>query len=722
MRRFVLSVPWLLLPLAGAHAQGVWIPGPDAGTRRFGDGLVLLPNGGYLVTDPEWSAGPGADAAGAIYLYAPDGTLISRLTGSSAGDRIGSGGIVLLASGDFVVHSPEWDGAGGIEDAGAVTWVDADVGIGASASVDDGNSLIGGSAGDRVGSRRAVRLANGSYVVATTEWDRPGVAVDAGAVTWCAADGSTKGVVSSANSLVGSQPADRVGEIGQGSRPGVIALRSGHYVVASPNWDNGVVPDVGAVTWQNGDGSTGIGAVTAANSMTGAQASDHVGADVIALPRPEGHYVVLSPDWSDGATPKVGAATWADGTQSTTTTVSTLNSLIGSQPNDRIGLLGAPLANGNYVVASPFWSNGAQQFAGAATWRDGSAAQPGVVSAANSLVGSSYGDQIGYFTSLAVPPLGIVPLPNGHYLVASPAWNNGTVQRTGALTWADGHGATHGPVNVANSLVGTERNDAIAQYVRLLANGDFVVASPFWSQRRGAATWGDGQGPLAGVVGAANSLVGRETSDFVTAYGILALPDGGYAIPTPLWSRQSDGAPLGAVTRAAPGAGIAGVVSAQNSFTGTEPLDFAGSGGVIVLSDGDLLVRSQLASAVGGFTRIPADATPATFSIGAANSMTGVETEPLGNPGMVRLSDGEILAVNATGPTDGSITITLFAADEPFRGLVPAIDTVRSTVVDGHSQLTYAYLAAQDTLLVGDPLGNRVVRLVRSRLFHDGFD
>lgn len=720
MHRFALSC--LLLAPAGALAQGVPIPGPDAGTRRFGDDLVLLPNGGYLVTDPEWSAGPGAEAAGAIYHYAADGTLVGRLTGSAAQDRVGSGGIVVLASGDFVVHSPAWDAPGGVEDAGAVTWVDADAGIGLAASVGIDNSLVGGSPGDRVGAQRAVKLGNGSYVIASVAWDRPGVAVNAGAVTWCAADGSTLGAVSDANSLVGSRAEDRVGESDSSSRRGVIALDSGDYVVATPGWDNGPIANVGAVTWAKGDGSTGTGPVTAANSLVGTHPDDRVGSDVVPLRRAEGHYVVLSYLWDDDATANVGAVTWADGTHSTTGSVSGLNSLIGSQPNDQVGSFAAPLANGNFVVASPFWNNGPVQFAGAVTWRDGSAPQPGVVSPANSLVGASYADQIGYFTAISLPPLGVVPLPNGDYLVASPEWNRGPTRlRAGALTWGDGDGGTQGAVGVGNSLVGAQGGDAIAQYVRVLANGDFVVASPYWSQRRGAATWGDGQGPLIGVVGPENSLVGKDTTDFVTAYGIQALPDGGYSIPTPLSRRAADNAVIGAVTRVPPGGGLAGPVSAQNSFTGGESGDFAGSGGAIGLSDGDLLVRSELASGVGALTRIPADAAPG-FVIAAGNSLLGTEDEPLGGPGAARLSDGAIVFVNGTGPGDGSITITLFAANDPFRGLLPATDTVRSTVADGASQLTWAYLAAQATLLVGDPVGNRIVRLTRSRLLHDGFE
>ena len=54
------------------------------------------------------------------------------------------------------------------------------------------------------------------------------------------------------------------------------------------------------------------------------------------------------------------------------------------------------LANGNYVVASADWDNGAAVNAGAATWGSGTTGVSGVVSAANSLVGSTADDRVGF--------------------------------------------------------------------------------------------------------------------------------------------------------------------------------------------------------------------------------------------------------------------------------------------------------------------------------------
>ena len=717
MRPFRLFALCLLLS-PPATAQREVVPGPDAGTRRFGTSILALPNGNYLVTDPEWSAGAGADRAGAVYLYAADGSSLSRLNGSSANDAIGSGGIVLLASGDFVVQSPRWDAPGGVSDAGAVTWGHRDTGFGGNAIVGADNSLVGSSSGDVVGEQPVVALVNGSYVVPSGNWDRAGVAVNAGAATWGAADGSTTGAISAANSLVGSQPDDRVAAVTVAGTAGVVALANGHYVVASSSWDHGALEDAGAATWGRDDGSV-VGEVSAANSLVGARAADHVGTQVQALS--QGHYIVQSWLWDDGVSTNVGAVTWVDGSGPRSDTVTALNSLVGSQPGDRVGYLAAILNNGNYVVASPFWSNGPVQYAGAATWRDGTGPHPGVVGAGNSLVGTRYGDSIGYLSVIGLPALGVVPLANGNYVVASPEWNRSdSVTRAGAATWGDGANGTSGPVDIDNSFVGAVTNDAIAQYAVALGNGDYVVASPYWSGRRGAATFGSGSAASSGEVGAANSLVGERSTDFISASGVLDLPDGGYALPTPRFGRD-DAPSLGAISRAAPGSGIQGTISAGNSFTGTLAGDRAGAGGLIALANGDLLVRSALASGFGALTRIPAGAMPATVPIGAANSLVGREDDRIGGPGPVLLPDGAIVAFSAGG-AQGAGAITLFAPHDPFRGALPEIDTVRSAVADGGSALSHAYLVPNATLLVGDPAGNRLIRLSRSRIFHHGFD
>ena len=84
-------------------------------------------------------------------------------------------------------------------------------------------------------------------------------------------------------------------------------------MVRSVNWDNAATVDAGAVTW--GNGLSGVaGVVTAANSLVGSTANDAVGFDGVTV-LSNGNYVVRSPDWNNGATTDAGAATWGSGDQ-----------------------------------------------------------------------------------------------------------------------------------------------------------------------------------------------------------------------------------------------------------------------------------------------------------------------------------------------------------------------------------------------------------------------
>ncbi len=301
----------------------------------------------------------------------------NSLVGSTANDQVGIG-LRALSNGNYVVRSIFWDN-GAVVDAGAATWASGTTGV--SGGVSAANSLVGSTAGDRVGNFGAAALSNGNYVVGSAFWDN-GAIVDAGAAIWGSGTSGVSGVVSAANSLVGSTASDNVG-IG-----GMTALSNGNYVVRSHNWDNGAIVNAGAATW--GSGTTGVtGAVSAANSLVGSTASDFVGGNgVTALSN--GNYVVRSTFWDNGAFFNAGAATWGSGTTGVTGVVSAANSLVGSTTGDVVGSGGVTaLSNGNYVVRSQTWHNGAIVAAGAATWGSGTTGVTGVVSAASSLVGTT---------------------------------------------------------------------------------------------------------------------------------------------------------------------------------------------------------------------------------------------------------------------------------------------------------------------------------------------
>ena len=168
-----------LAPTQNALATQTNIAGP-AGSVLFGSSVALLPNGNIVVADPRWSNG-SAEEMGAVYLYTSAGQLISTLTGSSADDHVGAQ-IVVLANGNFVVGSPDWNSSGTVTNVGAVTWVNGTTGL--SGAVSASNSLVGSTKSDAVGyDSGVVALPNGNYIVLSELWSN-GSAAYAGAITW----------------------------------------------------------------------------------------------------------------------------------------------------------------------------------------------------------------------------------------------------------------------------------------------------------------------------------------------------------------------------------------------------------------------------------------------------------------------------------------------------------------------------------------------------------
>ncbi|HNB36873.1 MAG TPA: hypothetical protein PK414_11675, partial [Anaerolineales bacterium] len=423
--RFTLASFIVLLLLAAvgynsaqANSQ-VKIVGP-AGSGYFGASVVALSNGNIVVTDPYYDDGAKQDV-GAVYLYnGATRELISTLKGSTAFDKVGYI-VSALPSGNFLVRSILWNN-NGKSGAGAVTWVNGTTGL--NGVVSASNSLVGSSTNDYIGNSLTI-LSNGNYVLYSMNWDNGGL-TNVGHATWGDGNTGVSGVVSAANSLVGTASDNGVGE-------NVVALTNGNYVVSSTYWDNGGNTNAGAVTW--GDGMTGItGPVTTANSMYGSTSNDRIGNFGI-VPLTNGNYVVQSPYWFNTILMRsnAGAVTWGNGATGTTGAVSTSNSLVGDQVNSNIGSEVTALSNGNYVVGSWLRDNGVIPDAGAITWGNGSTGTTGIVSAANSMVGTQANDYIGST---------IAALTNGNYVAMSTAWDDGVIPDAGAITWGNGSTGT----------------------------------------------------------------------------------------------------------------------------------------------------------------------------------------------------------------------------------------------------------------------------------------
>ncbi|MDI1271639.1 MAG: filamentous hemagglutinin N-terminal domain-containing protein, partial [Polaromonas sp.] len=551
----------------------------NVGSSRF----VKLSNGNYLVGSTNWRNGAATNAGALTWGNGATGvsgvvSASNSLVGSTLNEGVGSiGSVTTLSNGNYLVKTANWRN-GAATNVGAVTWGNGSTGI--SGAVSSANSLVGSATNDQVGSYGITLLNNGNYLVRSANWDN-GAAVDAGAVTWGSGTAGVSGVISSANSLVGSTSNDFVG----GSD--IIVLNNNNYVVRSENWDNASLVNAGAVTW--GSGSTGVkGVVSAANSLVGTTANDYVGMyGVTALTN--GNYVVRSGGWDNGAVANVGAVTWGSGTAGVKGTISSANSLIGSTANDLLGDIGVTaLTNGNYVVSSGYWDNGAISDAGAVTWGDGATGTTGVVSAANSLVGSMASD--------TVSRLGVTALNNGNYVVNSDMWDNGAASNAGAVTWGNGTTGVSGVITAANSLIGGTTNDRVGiNGVTALSNGNYVVNSYNWSNgglaAGGAVTWGSGTAGVAGLVSSANSLVGGTAADSVGSSGITALSNGNYLVRSSSWDNGAT-TNVGAVTWGNGSSGITGLATSLNSLIGGTSGDSVGFGTITELGNGNYLVAS----------------------------------------------------------------------------------------------------------------------------------
>ena len=616
-----------------AHATTATdIVGPG-GSGAFGDQVLVLSNGNFVVADPLYDGPAGADI-GAVYLY--DGTshqLISTLTGSTAGDQIGWSylhgviGAVEVGNSNFVVLSKHWHN-GPFADAGAVTWVNGTTGL--TGTVSSANSIVGASALDSVGRLPVTVLTNGNYVVTSELWDN-GASADAGAVTWGNGNAPTAGVVGPLNSLVGVSLNDRVGDE-------ITPLTNGNYVTYSPMW--GTI-DVGAATWGNGMGGT-VGTVTTGNSLVGSKLNDRVSSGgVVALTN--GNYVVGSEGW-DGAVANVGAATWGNGQGGTIGAVTPMNSLIGSSPNDSVGYSAkqhiVALTNGNYVVGTQTWDSALFEDVGAATWADGAAGTTvGQVNSANSIVGSYTHDSIGSW---------ITPLTNGNYVTHSTQWGAGDF---GAVTWGNGLGGTHGAVSSLNSLVGSTPHDEVSYYggVIALTNGNYVVGTKYWQNAPGihvgAVTWGDGAAGTWGVVGPSNSLVGTQNGDDI-AEKIVPLTNGNYVVGSFAYDSPGGNVNVGAVTWGNGLGGTIGQISTATSVTGTSEWDLFGEK-ILALPNGNYVSASSSWDNTGavdaGIVTWGRGDGPMTGVASPATSLVGTHTKDHVGSGLTALANGNYL-------------------------------------------------------------------------------
>src|SRR5262249_51697810 len=113
------------------------------------------------------------------------------------------------------------------------------------------------------------------------------------------------------------------------------------------------------------------------------------------------------------------------------------------------------LSNGNYLVTSPYWSNGSAASAGAMTFGSGTSGAQGAVSAANSLVG--------LISDTGLRAFPTIDNVNSNYFAVFPHEDSGRVR---VASQVDGQS---GPVATVTIVTSSECTSVFGQAVTLTA-------------------------------------------------------------------------------------------------------------------------------------------------------------------------------------------------------------------------------------------------------------
>jgi len=756
--------------LVGSSAKDLLgLSKPISGTYAYG-GVLELSNGNVVVFNPNWDNGSAVDAGAVTWMNGTTGKVgtinsTNSLVGTQTSDLIGGGlsnGInaFALSNGNYLVQSYYWDN-GVITDAGAATF-----GNGATGSIGEvssTNSLIGSSISDHVGGV-IYEVGSSNYVVCSSLWDN-GPITDAGAATWGNGTLGVTGTINTFNSLVGSSSGDNIGYK-------LALLKNSNYILYSHTWDNGSISNAGAVTWANGN--TGInGTVNSSNSYIGSQTNDYIPSGV--LPLKNGDYVLYAQNWSNGIFQRAGLVAKGNGSSGLVGVASKTNALVGTYTNDYMGTVNE-LPNGNIIVSSAYWDfydygivmlfhkdsamlgevtasrglvgksgsdkvgynieifsngnfivqsydykNGSALGAGSVTLVDGNTGLKGVVNSTNSLIGSSTNDHIGFmddFTgSYGIP--GIKILKNGHFVVPSPGWDNGSISNAGAITWVNGTSGLIGTISSSNSLVGSSKNDWVGncdsayqkQGVYELTNGNYIIQSPTWNNgavtNAGAITWASGTAPITGTINSSNSLVGLNTQDLLGIIEPTTLNNGNYVINSPYWDNGSN-INTGAITWGNGTTGIVGSINQSNSLVGTEKNERLGSGGIMPLSNGNYVVRHPFwrysPNTINNGAIIWGDGTKGVSGlISSQNALVDSNNNSqLGYEGVMALPNGNYLVKSESYYFQQS-AVSMSCGGAPLNGFLDSTYSIICKTINGSSNsIIYpVYDSTNTQLLVG---------------------
>ena len=511
-----------------------------------------LPNS-YTVRSPLADAGGNIDAGAIIFVDELAGTEISRVTGTAAGDMLGSQNLRSTVSGNFFLPVPDAD-VGGVMDAGSLFLLDGTDG-----------SFIGRIDGNNTNERLSTNIDSFSFSPSTliTSPLHNNGAIDAAGAMILAADIDLGGGNIEIGRIQGSSPNEQLGS------SGFQFLSNGNVLVRSPNADVGGVIDAGSLVLLDRMTGNEIG------RLNGASAGEFLSNNGF-VEAPNGNYWVPSFNADPGGVTDAGTLHLVDG--STGMSIGTFD---GDTVNERF--------------SSTFEQHAQLGFDKAIVRSQNHLGTRGVVGlfdsvdlgGGNIMVGAVTGTTAGDF-------VGSVPLHflgNNNYIVAAPNFDDGSAIDAGRAFVVDD--ATGNSIltifgNSAGEFLGAGNGIDIST----LGDPDkFLVVSPGALADSGTIFFVDGSDTPSIL----SALSGANSGDRLGDEGIQSVP-GGFLVPVP-------NADIGTATVISDAGsiflvdGIGNIIGQQDGASAGER--FGASVDTLALGNGDILVFNPL-SDVGG--------------------------------------------------------------------------------------------------------------------------
>lgn len=321
-----------------------------------------------------------------------------------------------------------------------------------------------------------------------------------------------------------------------------------------------------------------------------------------------------------------------------------------------------PLDNGNLVIATE-------------TYDRNGISNSGIVL----LINGATGDQIGNTFSSesngggSLARSGVLKLSNGNFVVASGIDNNGSATQAGSVMVIDG--ATG--LQVGSTIYGNA-GDQLSEAGSLTAlnNGNFVVVSPQFNGFRGRVMLVDG------ATGAAigSPINGDQTGDSLGSAGIVELDNGNYVIASPNDDHSG-------VVNAGTARLVNGTTGVQiATISGADAEDKVASGGVVALMNNEFAVSSPddndvLVSSGGLLVSKRGSAKFYNGSTGAqigSNFIGSAADNLYGSGGIIQLSNGNIVVSTPFYeqglPDQGRVDLINAAKSTHIAILYPSLD------------------------------------------------